>query len=452
MVVCAFGYVVMLVLAWLLSSNRAVIQWRVVIGGTALQFVLALLLLKTTAGRAAFEKLGALFESAINSTDAGCLLVFGKNFNDHFVAFKVLPIIIVFSALTAALYHVGVMGRLVAAMGWLMQRTLGTSGAESLVAAANIFVGNTSAPLVARPYLERMTQSEIMCIMVSGFATIAGSVMAAYIGMGIPAVHLLVASVISAPAALVVAKLIQPEVEVPVTGAQPAEPPPQKPEPAAATETPAIPAPSANGAPPPVPPAPQVPPQPANLIHAIAMGTTEGLQLALSVGAMLIAFIALLAMANGVVGWGGDLAMAWLGGVQVFDAAGKRLVDPVTLEGLCAYAFLPFAWLMGIDSKDCWRSSELLGLRFVANEFLAYDRLGNWMKPGSGVEMSPRSIAILTYAMCGFANLGSIGVQIGGLAPVMPSREGDLARLAFRAMLGGTLASFMTACIAGMLL
>lgn len=414
------GYVVMIGLAWLLSSHRWRVSLRVVLIGSLLQFALAYLILRTSSGQAVFAGLGQLFENALSLADAGARMVFGYELPPKApVAFLVLPNIIVFSALMAVLYYIGVMQRLVQAMGWLMRITLGTSGAESLIAAANIFIGQTAAPLVARPYLEKMTDSELMALMVTGFATVAGSVMAAYIGMGIPAAHLLAASVISAPAALLIAKVMQPEVDTPLSlgGAE------------VSTENPG-----------------------ANFVHAITRGAAEGLQLALSVGAMLIAFVALVAMLNGVIGAVGD-SVKYYGDGWLRANFGLTFSERWSLQLFCGYLFWPVAWIMGVESKDCYHLGQLLGLRFVTNEFVSFDLMGQWMRdPAHGVSLSPRTINLATYAMCGFANLGSIGVQVGGLGPIMPSREGDLARLGFRAMLGGTLASFMTACVAGVLL
>jgi CNT family concentrative nucleoside transporter len=284
---------------------------------------------------------------------------------------------------------------------------LGTSGAESLSAAANIFVGQTEAPLVIRPYVGQMTRSELMAVMVGGFATIAGGVMAAYIGMNIDAGHLITASVISAPAALLIAKILEPEVGQPQTlGTVRLE---------AKSEA-------------------------VNVIHAASLGAADGAKLAINVAAMLIAFLALIAMANFAIERTGD----WLS---------ARFLLPTnwwSLEAFLGYAFAPLAWLMGVEWNDCFRVGELLGLRVVGNEFIAYERLSMW-KETSSVALSPRSEMIVTYALCGFANFGSIGIQIGGIGGLAPSRQGELAQLGLRAMIGGLLACFMTACVAGML-
>ena len=399
------GLVVMIGLAGLMSSNWRAVRKRVVCGGLTLQFGLAWLLLPASAsvsGGKQLPAIGRFFDWLLGHVNAGASFVFGAKFEEHFFAFKVLPAIIFFSALMSGLYHLGVMQRVVSVLGWLMQRTLGTSGAESLSAAANIFVGQTEAPLVVRPYLERMTESELMAVMVGGFATVAGGVMAAFIAMGIDAGHLVTASVISAPASLLIAKVLQPEMGVPVTlGAAPVE-----------LERTTV-----------------------NLLDALAAGTTDGLKLALNVGAMMIAFLALIALVDSSIAIvGATLGQTW------------------SLAAFLGYAFAPFAWLMGVESADVLKVGELVGLRMAANEFIAFERLAQWMQPDSTVHLSPRSQVIATYALCGFANFGSIGVQIGGLSALAPTRRADLARLSFRAMLGGTLACFMTACIAGVLI
>jgi CNT family concentrative nucleoside transporter len=283
-----------------------------------------------------------------------------------------------------------------------MQKTLGTSGAESLSAAANIFVGQTEAPLLIKPYIQKMTKSEIMAVMVGGFATIAGGVMAAYIGMGIDAGHLLTASVISAPAALVMAKIIVPETETPVTAGVVIH---------------------------------DVPKSGVNVFEAATIGASDGLHLALNVGAMLIAFTALIAMADAIV-------------IEISTLMGHRQ----TLGNLLGYVFAPLAWVMGVPAEDCLKVGELLGIRAATNEFIAYEQMAKWMKPDSGVALAERSRVILTYALCGFANFASIGIQIGGIGSMVPERREDIARLGLKAMIGGMLACFMTACIAGMLI
>ena len=404
-VVSAFGLLVMIGLAWSMSSDRRRFPWRVVTIGMVLQFVFALLTLRTKPGRLLFDKLGQLFTKLLDYVDVGSKFVFGDEYAHHYFAFRVLPTIIFFSSLMSVLYYLGVMQRIVQVMAWVMQRTMKTSGAESLSTAANIFVGQTEAPLVVKPYVARMTNSELMAIMIGGFATIAGGVLALYVGMGIDAGHLMTASVIAAPATLVISKIMQPEIDQPETAGVSAK---------------------------------SLPMTNANLIDAAAEGASEGLKLALNVGAMLIAFLALMAMFDGILGWIGETCFGqttW------------------SLSAVFGALFWPIAWVMGIPAADCSRAGELLGLRMVTNELVAYQRMSDWLrKPELGVELAQRSQVILTYALCGFANFGSIGIQIGGIGAMAPERRGDLARLGLRAMLGGTLACFMTACIAGVLL
>lgn len=408
-IVAGLGYFVMIFLAWLMSSHKGRMPWRVIIGGSLLQLLFASVLLHTKPGLETFRLMGDCFTQLLSFVDAGCEMVFGKDFREHFIAFRVLPTIIFFSALMSVLYHLGIMQVLVKVLGRVMQLTLGTSGAESLSAAANIFVGQTEAPLVVRPYLAKMTKSELMAIMVGGFATIAGGVMAAYVEMGISAAHLLTASVISAPAGLLIAKVLQPEVETPAT---------------TGTEN------------------YQMQAETGNLIEAAASGTSEGLQLALNVGAMLIAFLSLIAM----VDYGLEHLSAWL--MAKAGIAGP----PLTLTRILGALFAPLAWLMGIEWKECAASGELLGLKLVATEFVAYDRMSMWMKAAPDLRpLSERSVVIMTYALCGFSNFASIGIQIGGIGALAPERRRELSQIALRAMLGGTLACCMTGCIAGIL-
>jgi CNT family concentrative nucleoside transporter len=401
-----FGLLVMIGLAWVLSANRRRISLRIVVGGIGLQFLFAAVTLLSAPGERFFAAVGDVFNGLLGFVDAGASFVFGPSYQEFYFAFKVLPTIVFFSSLMSVLYYLGVMQKVVRGVAIVMQRTLGTSGAESLSAAGNIFVGQTEAPLMIRPYIATLTQSELMAVMVGGFATVAGGVMAAFVGMGISAGHLLTASVISAPAALVIAKILQPEVEEPLTRGHVKIP---------------------------------VEPAGANLIHAAANGAADGVKLAINVAAMLVAFLALIAMCDFLLGWVG----AWFGFVGN---------DAWTLSGLLGRAFAPLAWTMGIVWEDCAEVGELLGLRVVASEFVAYERLAGWLDPESAVKISARSAAIATYALCGFATFASIGVQLGGIGPLAPERSGDLARLGLRAMIGGNLASFMTACVAGMFL
>lgn len=396
------GLFVMIGLAWLMSSHKTRFPWRVVIGGLLLQMTFAILILKTGPGEAIFDGVDGVFNKLMDCVDAGSSFVFGPNFKDHYFAFRVLPSIIFFAALMQALYYVGVMQQVVRGLGWVVQRTLGTTGPESLAAAANIFLGQTEAPLVVRPYVKKMTKSELMAIMVPGFGSTAGGVLIAYKGMGIDAGHLLTASVLSAPASLLIAKVMLPETETP--------------EPVEKVEL-------------------EMGDSGGNLVEAISVGTLEGLKLALNVGAMLISFLALIAMADGLLGWIGSFAgQEW------------------SLSAIFAWVFWPIAWVMGIETQDCSAAGQLLGVKMASNEFVAYGMFSEWIKPGGEVELSARTQVIMTYALCGFANFSSIGIQIGGIGGMAPERQRDLAKLGLRAMLGGALANFMTACIAGMLL
>ena len=417
-IISLVGLFAMVGIAWLLSSHKTRISWRVVIGGVLLQFSLAAFAFYTPVGEKVFQVAGDFFTQLLGYVDVGTGFMFGIHPQEddpplppsitllRSLAFGVLPTIIFFSSLMAILYHWGIMQHVVTLFAWIMQKTLNTSGAESLSAAANIFVGQTEAPLVVRPYVFEMTQSELMAMMVGGFATIAGGVMAIYARFGMDPSHLMTASVISAPAALLIAKVMMPETEHPQTLGR--------------VEVP-------------------VRPETANVIEAAATGASDGMKLAINVAAMLIAFLALIAMLDVAIGWTGS----WFG----FE--GEQQWALATILG---YLFAPIAWLMGIEGRDCLRAGELLGLKMAANELLAYARLSEWLEPGSGVHLSDRTKLIMTYALCGFSNFGSIGIQIGGIGGIAPERRADLAKLGFRAMLGGSLAAFMTACVAGVLL
>lgn len=407
------GLFVMLGIAFGMSSARRQINLRIVIGGLLLQFALALLILKTSTGHEVFQWLGAKFRAMQDFTEAGTGMMFGVPQSDgppdqsliRTLAFGVLPTIIFFSALMSVLYHLGLIQIVVRGLARLMQFSLGTSGAETLAAASNVFVGQTEAPLVIKPYLKNMTESELMALMVGGFSTIAGGVLAVYVSFGVDAAHLMTASVISAPAALVIAKILTPETGTPETAGQSI---------------------------------PDIPPASHNLVEAATQGTTDGLKLALNVAAMLIAFTALVAMTDAIIGWCGE-QYAWL----------TRKPDTAwSLSAVLGYLFAPFAWCLGIPRQDLFAAGQLLGLKTVTNEFLAYQQMTGADAP----ELSERSRVILTYALCGFANFASIGIQIGGIGALVPERRTDLARISVKAMIGGTLACFMTACIAGVLL
>jgi CNT family concentrative nucleoside transporter len=403
------GYFVMIGLAWLLSENKRRFPWRVVLVGTLLQFVLATLILNTMPGRLFFTGIGAAFTWVTDLADEGSKFVFGEGFKEHFFAFKVLPTIIFFSSLAAMLYYLGVMQWIVKSMAVVMQRLMGVSGAESLSASANVFLGQTEAPLLVKPYIAGMTLSELNAVMIGGFANISGSLIAAFSSIGLSAGHLVTASVISAPASLLIAKVLLPEMERPATlGSVTTEPPRQG----------------------------------ANLIEAAAIGAADGVRLAINVAAMLIAFIALIAML--------DSAIHGLGyGISYLSHS--DFGSNWSLSVLLGYLFAPIAFVIGIDSRDCLSAGQLLGKKMFANEFVAYNELARWQQADSAVRLSPRTVTIMTYALCGFANFSSIGIQIGGLGGMAPERQSDIARLGVRAMLGGTIVNCMMGCIAGVL-
>lgn len=395
------GLLCMIALAYGCSTNRRAIKWRPVLTGILLQIVLGFLVLKTSAGRAVFEAAKNFVNQVTGYTAQGSTFLFGPLAADsnigYIFAIQVLPTIIFVGSLTAVLYHIGFMQKIVQGFAWVMVRLLKTSGAESLSAAANIFVGQTEAPLIVKPYLARMTRSELMALMSGGFATIAGGVLIAYAGMGIDAGHLLSASVMSAPAALICAKMIIPETETPET--------------IGTVKT-------------------TFEKNSVNMIDAATTGAGDGLRLALNVGAMLLAFVALIAMLNGLLGWAGS----WFG------------LESLTFERLLGLLLAPLAWIMGIPWQDAITAGGLLGEKTVLNEFVAYAHLHQTEG------LSPRTVTILTYALCGFSNFSSIAIQIGGIGALVPERRHELSRLGLRAMIAGTLACFMTACIAGILI
>lgn len=391
------GLGLMVFLAWLLSENRRRLNVRLIVSGMLLQFGMGMLLLWTAPGQRMFEAARLAVARVLDFSNAGAEFVFGSTFRDHFVAFSVLPTIIFVSSLTAVLFHLGVLQQLVKLMARLMVWVMDVSGSESLCAAANVFVGMTEAPLVVRPYLASMTRSELMAMMTAGMATIAGGVMAAYAGMGADAGHLLAASLMSAPAALVIAKIMVPETEEsPTKGVVRVD----------------------------------VPRNDANLLDAACRGAAEGLTLALNVAAMLIAFIAMVAMLN----WFLSL---------VPHVAGQ----PLSMERILGWVMAPLAWSMGVQWSEAQEVGMLLGKKTIFNEFLAYQDLVA-MKD----RLSPRSFTIATYALCGFANFGSMAIMIGGIGGLVPARRQDIAHYGLRALIAGTLAVFMTACIAGMLI
>ncbi|MGB7085127.1 MAG: NupC/NupG family nucleoside CNT transporter [Phormidesmis sp.] len=386
--------------AYLISVNRPAIRWQPVLWGLALQLIFALFILRTAVGLAIFQWLGSVVSAFLDFSDAGASFVFGENFQDFFFAFKVLPTIIFFSAFISLLYHYGILQRAVQAVAWVMMRTMKTSGSETLSAAGNIFVGQTEAPLLIKPYVATMTMSELHAVMTGGFATIAGGVLAAYVSFGISPKDLIAASVMSAPAALAISKIMFPETEVSPTRGEVSL---------------------------------KVERTTTNGIDAIASGALDGLKLALNIGAMIIAFLAILAAFNALLGFVGGLF-----GYPNFS-----------LEMILAVLLAPVAWLMGIPWADCSAVGTLLGKKTILNEFIAYLDLQTLIQENA---ISERSVTIATYALCGFANVGSIGIQLGGIGGIAPNRRTDLARIGLRAMIAGTLACFMTACIAGILL
>ena len=401
------GLLVIMGLAWLIGDRNRKISYRIVIGGLLLQFALALFILKTWVGAGIFTAIGELAAALLGYVGAGSAFVFGDQYAHHFFAFRVLPTIIFISSLMAILYHLGVLQRVIVGFAWVMQRTLRTSGSETLAAAANVFIGQTEAPLVIRPYVAAMTRSELMALMTGGFATIAGSVFAVYVSFGAEAGHLVAASVISAPASLLIAKLMIPETEQSLTLGRVSV---------------------------------SVERTHGNVMDAMSAGALDGLRLALNVAALLIAVLGLVAMVDGALGLVGGWIGGWFG--QSWEWS---------LAAVFGYAFAPFAFLMGIPWNECVRAGELLGTKMVLNEFVAYQTLGEWTEPGSDVALSERTKTILTYALCGFANFGSVGIQIGGIGGIAPERRLELAKLGIRAMLGGTFAMMMTACVAGLL-
>ncbi|CAH1251934.1 SLC28A3 [Branchiostoma lanceolatum] len=401
------GLVVMVIFLCIFSKHPDHVKWRPVLWGLALQFIFGLLILRTQVGYDVFQFLGEKFQSFIEYADVGSKFVFGKDtYTDHFFAFKVLPIIIFFSSVMSVLYYIGVMQVVIVKMAWLLQRTMETSSPESINAAGNIFVGQTDAPLLIRPLIKDMTKSELHAVMTGGFATIAGSVLGAYIAFGVPPTHLLTASVMSAPAALAVSKLFYPETE----------------------ETMRLDdnVPLGKG-------------DERNVIEAVASGAQIAISLVANIAANLISFLALLAFFNGI--------LSWIGCMVGYDI--------LSFEIICSYVFMPLAFMMGVEWRDCRLVAELIGIKTFLNEFVAYEALAKIIKNrvtgAVGATMSVRSEVIATYALCGFSNLGAIGVQIGGIGALAPERRGDIADMAMRALVAGSVACFMTASLAGII-
>ena len=400
------GLVAILAAAYLFSSKRKAVRPSLLLWGLGLQFAFAFLVLKTDFGKL-FEVASVAVNALLEYAEAGSEFVFGPlgtktgAFGVVF-AFQVLPIVIFIASLFSILYYLGVMQVLVRGMAIVMQRVMGASGAESTNVAASIFMGQTEAPLTIRPFLAGMTQSELFTVMTSGMAHVSGAVMAAYVKIaGVDIKHLLTAVIMTAPATIMLAKILMPEVDKPATAGKVD----------VKIEKPGV-----------------------NIIDAAARGAGDGLQLALNIAGMLIAFLALIALVNGVLGWASGLPgmAAWL---------------PSSLQGLFSIVFAPVAWLLGVSWKDANTVGSLLGTRLVLNEFVAFLQLGPLQ-----AQLDPRSFTIATYALCGFANFSSIAIQIGGIGALAPSRKSDLARLGLRAVAAGTMANFMSASIAGMLL
>ncbi len=408
-----FGLAALLAIGFGLSSNRRKISWRVIAWGLGLQAAFAVFVLRIPIGQRIFRALGAAVTWLLSFSYAGSSFVFGDIGAQHskfgvVFAFQVLPAIIFVSALFAIMYYLGIMQVVVKAFAVMMNKVMGASGAESLNVAASIFMGQTEAPLTIRPFLPRMTRSELMTVMTAGMAHVSGSIMAAYIAFGIEARHLLTAVIMTAPGTIMMAKILEPETEVPETlGGVRVE----------------------------------IPRTDVNVVDAAARGTSEGLHLMLNVIAMLISFIALIALVNGLFGWIHSLHVELLGLNVSFSWF------PENLQTILGWIFYPVAWVMGVPGHDTSTIAGLLGTRMVLNEFIAYAQLGPLR-----ATLDPVSFTIATFALCGFANVSSVGIQIGGIGALAPDRKHDLARLGFRAMLAGTLANFLSATLAGMLL
>ena len=417
------GMAFLIVIAWLFSANRKAVNWALVGKGLALQLIIAFLVLQVPFVETGFDYISKAFVWVIAKTDIGTDFLFGQlgigKVQAPLLTFaiKVLPTIIFFSALVSLFYYWGLVQKIVYAFAWIMKKFMRLSGAESLAAAGNVFLGQTEAPLLVKPYLTEMTKSEIMCLMTGGMATIAGGVLAAYVNFlggddpveqAFFAKHLLTASIISAPAAIIAAKILVPETEkinedLTVSKEKIG----------------------------------------SNALEAISNGTTDGLKLAVNVGAMLLVFIALMALGNGILGW--------VGGMSGLNAtiAENTAYGALSFEFILGYACRPVVWMIGIDWADSIYVGELLGTKTVLNEFVAYPRLGEMKAAGM---ISQKSVIMSTYMLCGFANFASIGIQIGGIGALAPTRKGLLSRLGIRALIGGTVACLMTAVIVGMTL
>jgi len=440
------GITVMLGICYLLSNNRSAINWRLVLGGLVLQVVLAILILRVPLIYSFFQVIADAFVALLGYAEAGASFVFGSWPDEAYIqstnfatglqvpfklgymfAFKVLPTIIFFSAFSAILYYLGILQIIIYGFAKVMSKVMMLSGAESLAAAANVFIGQTEAPLVIKPFLESMTRSEIMCLMTGGMATIAGGVFALFVSIigDEYAIHFLTASIISAPAAIVAAKMLYPEENTEKVD----------------TDV-------------------KIPKEKIgnNLLDAIALGTTDGVKLAVNVGAMLLVFISLVALVNGFLLWVGDLIVLdkiMVEGIMT-DFTFNHKISQITggrfagfnLEYILGLIFAPIAWLLGVDYADITLVGQLLGKKTVINEVIGYIDLQALMADPN-VTLSPKSIIIATYALCGFSNFSSIGIQIGGISSLAPSQRPTLTELGVKALIGGTIACFITGAIAG---
>jgi len=415
-IVSAFGIVVIIAVTWAISSNRRRFPWRTVIWGMLLQFGFALFILKTPIGRQIFDGAKVVVDQLNVYAYEGAKMVFGplgdENVLSHtfgegqsyVFAISITATIILISTLSSVLYHWGVLQKVVAGMAWVMMKTMRTSGSESLAGAANIFLGQNEAALVIKPYLEKMTQREIVALMTTGFSTFATGVMAVYAGMkGIDAGHILTASVLGAPAGLLTAKVVFPEMEPSETGERCHF---------------------------------DVERTTLNSFDALCHGASEGMMLSITVMAMLIAFVALVALVNGLVVWPQHLS---------------GLEHAFTIQEILGWLNAPFAWLIGVPWHDCAFIGQVLGERIVTNEFVGYLNLSNYVKSNPGT-LDPRSVTLASYALCGFANFSSIAIQIGGIGALAPSRRQDLARLGLRSMIAGLLACYLFAAVVGVLI
>ena len=417
--------VVMIAVLYAMSSNRKAIRWSLIFKGLAIQFVFALLILKVDFVTRGFEAVGKGFVNILGYTREGSLFLFGSLIENtegfgFIFAFQVLPTVIFFSAFTSLMYYWGILQKVVWVFAWVMKRSLGVSGAESLAAAANIFLGQTEAPLLVKPFIAKMTRSELLCLMTGGMATIAGGVLAAYVGyLGgsdpvqqlFFAKHLLAASVMSAPAAIVAAKILIPETEKFNEDMRVSK--------------------ESNG---------------SNWLDALSRGTSDGLRLAVNVGAMLLVFTAFIFMVNSILADGIGYYTGLNGWMKDFSNGRYEFFN---LQAILGMALAPLAWLMGVNWGDAALVGQLLGEKTILNEFYAYVTMGELIQNGQLLDV--KSQVISTYILCGFANFASIGIQIGGIGALAPNRRSDLSALGMKALVGGTVASLFTAVLVGLL-